>query len=315
MFCGCKQNEETNYRESKMLESSFAKEINTTFTYNSCFPENSFEPRDTVLSSASIEFFWQPPLLPFSFTIDNSGKIEIGGEAKIVTPIGEFGINALIDFTREKRTTNINGIEIKKNDFIIIFANKRNNKKSVYKITDHTKLTAILNGKVPFEAGSGYISFDITNASLTNVKFIDYTKIVLVNSSNKIIDFEMTYPQTRSCLIGMGSSSSPNQFGNTERVGVRVDVKEIFQCQIKPYSAKTLHTKFDLPNKDNLKTANIWGGFSEPFESDIAFISFASNKDNVKTTSLFEMHGGETYKIYWDGAFNVWKLSKAELNQ
>ncbi len=166
----------------------------------------------TVAADWAITF--DPLILPVILKYDPSNGFSIihTGEVKLLTYLGMVGVQYSIGSHKNK---SINGYSISDGDFVVGLIDRKADRKQVFKIEGYNKLKVVSNGKTTINAESGYVEIDVTFAKLEELKFIDNSKISIVNTTDKIQKFS----------FGLRSSDSVNT--------------NYYQCELEPYSYKT----------------------------------------------------------------------------
>jgi hypothetical protein len=141
------------------------------------------KPKST---DASFALSFHPLFLPFAIKWNNSKGFyaEHTGTEAIVTPVGNFGIEYSVAVGGT-----INGIEIKKSDFLVSIIDRNKGTQELFKIEGYNRLKVVLSGETTIDAQSGYVQIDATNSRIKEINFYDNSKASLVNSTDQTIPF------------------------------------------------------------------------------------------------------------------------------
>ena len=106
---------------------------------------------------------YEPPVLPVSFLVNESGDISIVGEASMVTFLGEISIGSKFNLKEQKR------------GLLVVFKDEKakgGGRKEYYLVnTGDREIVAVVDGKTRIEAQERRIKIDITNSKLRKITF------------------------------------------------------------------------------------------------------------------------------------------------
>ena len=146
----------------------------------------------TQLSSISTKggyaLTFNPLFLPFAikWNHDRGFYVEYSNNERVLTPIGSVGLEYSVS-----SGTKINGVNVKKSDFLVSIVDRNKREKQIFKIEGYSRLKVVLSGRTEIDAQSGVVEIDATNAIINEINFYDNTKAILLNKTNKTVTYKI----------------------------------------------------------------------------------------------------------------------------
>jgi hypothetical protein len=214
--------------------------------------------------STNLSLVFNPLILPVKivYTPKKGLSVVHSGEETIVTPIGTFGVHYSVGSQKSKK---INNYEISEGDYLVGIVNRNKNTKELFKIKGFNRLKVTTKGMTSIDAQLGYVEIDVTKSKIEEIKFIDNSKISIINTTDKIqkISFIMKDEHNVSTTLN---------------------------CEIEPFSYKT------YPRFESAKSVN------ETVNMEYYLKIDNIDKNNNLTTSLErKMNFGESWLILSKG--------------
>ena len=143
-------------------------------------------PVNTTKSGYALTY--NPLFLPFAikWNQDRGFYVEYSNDEKILTPIGSVGLEYSVS-----TGSTVNGINIKKSDFLVSIIDKKKEEKQLFKIEGYSRLKVILSGQTEIDAQSGIVEIDATNAIIKEINFYDNSKAILFNATDKTVPYKI----------------------------------------------------------------------------------------------------------------------------
>lgn len=153
-------------------EGLFSEEVFLLYRYSTDdLFQNVIQKREVTWDKSegsipNVDVSFNPYFLPFSLSISKSG-IKIKGSQKFVTPIGVVSLNA----SKKVWEYDVLGNEISNQDLIISLVDRSNDKEHLFRISGGRKLIVHLSGDIKLEAQDNFISIDISNGNIQEIRF------------------------------------------------------------------------------------------------------------------------------------------------
>ncbi len=141
-----------------------------------------------IVTKGGYAFTFNPLFLPFGikWNYDRGLYVEYSNDEKILTPIGSVGLEYSVS-----TGTTVNGITVKKGDFLVSIIDKKKGEKQLFKIEGYSRLKVILSGETQIDAQSGIVEIDATNSIIKQINFYDNSKAILFNSTAKTVSYKI----------------------------------------------------------------------------------------------------------------------------
>lgn len=105
---------------------------------------------------------YSPPFAPVEFSIDTNGTVSVHGDVKLVTPLGEFSVNAGI----------FKNLRSHPNSLLVVIRHKQNGElfDVGYRINTREQLSVVLDGHIHLTISNSRVFVDASRGRVRNVK-------------------------------------------------------------------------------------------------------------------------------------------------